>query len=73
MVVCCFFFKEKKINEYTFSSFLKFFEIFFFSFMIVSYWQTLPGESHTLVCEDLVPHHLFLECDTKNALALPTK
>lgn len=41
--------------------------------MIVSYWQTLPGESHTLVCEDLVPHHLFLECDTKNALALPTK
>lgn len=60
------FFKEKKINEYTFCS-------FFFFPMIVSYWQMFTGESHIPVCEDLVPHHLFLECDTKNALALPTK
>lgn len=42
-----------------------------FSFMIVSYWQIFTVESHIPVREDLVPHHLFHKCDTKNLWKYP--
>lgn len=51
-------------------------EYYFSSFFFLYDWKLLAntyGRISYSVCEDLVPHHLFLKCDTKNAFALPTK